>query len=43
MNKRELHSILQSDVAPKRLRETQKMCTDLLEKQMNLHMLPLVK
>ena len=24
MNKRELHSILQSDVAPKRLRETQK-------------------
>lgn len=40
MNKRELHSILQSDVAPKRLRETQKMCTDLLEKQMKLNLVP---
>ena len=36
MNKQELSAILQSDVIPKRLQETQQMCTALLDEQIKL-------
>ena len=36
MNKRKLCSILQSDVHPKRLQETQQMCMALIEEQIKL-------
>lgn len=40
MNKHELHSILQSDVHPKRLQETQQMCMDLIEEQIKFNLIP---
>ena len=38
MNKRKLCSILQSDVHPKRLQETQQMCMALIEEQIKLNL-----
>ena len=40
MNKRKLCSILQSDVHPKRLQETQQMCMALIEEQIKLNLIP---
>ena len=41
MNKRELCSILQNQTMnPKRLRETQEMCSALIEEQRKLDILP---
>lgn len=40
MNKQKLSAILQSDVIPKRLQETQQMCTALLDEQIKLNLIP---
>ena len=40
MNKHELHSILQSDVHPKRMQETQEMCMALIEEQIKFNLIP---
>lgn len=40
MNKHELRSMLQSDVTPKHLQETQQMCTVLLEEQIKFRLVP---
>lgn len=40
MNRHKLHSILQTDVVPKRLQETQQMCSEIIEEQMRLNLIP---
>lgn len=40
MNKRELHIMLQKSISPKRLQETQKMCSAVVEEQMRLNLIP---
>ena len=40
MNKHELHLILQRDVHPKRLQETQQMCMALIEEQVKHNLFP---
>lgn len=40
MNKRNLYFLLQNDTTPTRLKETQQMCTSLLEKQLKHNLIP---